>query len=69
MFNFVYVYDGSDIELDEFVFILENLDGGFIGIEIFDIVISEGVVVNIMEEGLNNDLLFFFNFIWDEVMF
>lgn len=65
--NLVYVHDGSDTQADEFVFVLENPDGGFIGTETFNIVIDEGAVVNTREEGLSNDLSLFPNPTQDEV--
>lgn len=65
--NLVYVHDGSDTQVDEFVFTLENPDGGFIGTETFNIVIDEGAVVNTNEEGLANNFSLFPNPTQNEV--
>ncbi|NRA48196.1 MAG: T9SS type A sorting domain-containing protein, partial [Phaeodactylibacter sp.] len=65
--NLVYVHDGSDTQVDDFVFILENPDGGFIGTETFVINIDEGAVVNTTEEGLTNTLSLFPNPTQNEV--
>ncbi|MBV6655367.1 MAG: T9SS type A sorting domain-containing protein, partial [Mameliella sp.] len=65
--NLVYVHDGSDTQVDDFVFILENPDGGFIGTETFVINIDEGAVVNTTEEGVTNTLSLFPNPTQNEV--
>lgn len=65
--NLVYVHDNSDTQADEFVFTLENPDGGFIGTETFNIIIDDGAVVNTKEEGLANNLSLFPNPTQNEV--
>lgn len=59
--NLVYVHDGSDTQADEFIFTLENPEGGFIGTEAFNIIIDEDATVNTDDSEASNRLVLFPN--------
>jgi len=52
-FNLSYLHDGSDTQEDQFNFIVENEDGGWIPNQVFNIEIDENAPVNTLEASLD----------------
>ncbi len=59
--NLVYVHDGSDTQADEFIFTIENPEGGFVGTEAFSIIIDEDATVSTQAVAADNRLTLFPN--------
>lgn len=61
VFNLTYVHDGSDTQADDFTFVVENAEGGWIPTQTFQIVIDEDAAVGTADEGLGRSLKIFPN--------
>ena len=60
-FNLSYVHDGSATTTDEFIFVVEDNEGGWIPNQTFNIVIDDGAVVNTNDLSLDNNITLFPN--------
>ena len=65
--NLSYVHDGSEATTDNFHFIVENAEGGWIPAQTFNIEIDEGVTVGTADGHLDNIVSLFPNPAKDEV--